>query len=33
MTYKDLDKELGCDSECVVNRSLKKIRESFDEPT
>jgi RNA polymerase sigma factor (sigma-70 family) len=32
MTYKDLDKELGCDSECVVNRSLKKIRESFNEP-
>ena len=32
MTYKDLDKILGCDSECVVNRSLKKIREYFNEP-
>jgi len=32
LTYKELDKVLGCDSECVINRSLKKIRESFDEP-
>jgi DNA-directed RNA polymerase sigma subunit (sigma70/sigma32) len=27
LTYKELDKALGCDSELVVSRCFKKIRE------
>jgi RNA polymerase sigma factor (sigma-70 family) len=29
LTYKELDKELGCDSELVVSRCFKKIRERY----
>jgi RNA polymerase primary sigma factor len=32
LTYKELDKVMNCDSELVVHRSLKKIREYFNEP-
>jgi DNA-directed RNA polymerase sigma subunit (sigma70/sigma32) len=31
LTYKELDKVMNCDSELVVHRSLKKIREYFNE--
>lgn len=29
LTYKELDKVLGCDSELVINRCLRKIRERY----
>jgi RNA polymerase sigma factor (sigma-70 family) len=29
LTYKELDKELGCDSELVISRCFKKIRERY----